>query len=62
MLADPATYQKDGASVPRLRTDLELASGEVERLYAEPSVAAYRPEAVLAQLKHDEISFDSLSF
>jgi hypothetical protein len=27
-----------------------LSQSEVERLYAEPSVAAYRPEAVLAQL------------
>jgi len=29
---------------------IELSHDEVERLYAEPSVAAYRPEAVLAQL------------
>ena len=27
-----------------------LSHAEVERLYAEPSVAAYRPEAVIAQL------------
>jgi hypothetical protein len=27
-----------------------LAHDEIDRLYAEPSVAAYRPEAVLAQL------------
>jgi ATP-binding cassette subfamily F protein uup len=33
-LADPATYQRDGASVPRLRADLDAASTEVERLYA----------------------------
>jgi hypothetical protein len=30
-----------------------LAHDEVERLYAEPSVAAYRPEAVLAELMDD---------
>ena len=28
-----------------------LSHEEVDRLYAEPSVAAYRPEAVMAQLK-----------
>jgi len=28
-----------------------LSHKEVDRLYAEPSVAAYRPEAVMAQLK-----------
>jgi len=27
-----------------------LTHDEIERLYAEPSVAAYRPEAVIAQL------------
>jgi hypothetical protein len=29
---------------------IDLSHDEVERLYAEPSVAAYRPEAVIAQL------------
>jgi ATP-binding cassette subfamily F protein uup len=33
-LADPATYQKDGAAVPRLRAELDAATAEVERLYA----------------------------
>jgi ATP-binding cassette subfamily F protein uup len=33
-LSDPATYATDGASVPRLRAELEAASAEVERLYA----------------------------
>ena len=33
-LADPATYQKDGASVARLRGELEGVTAEVERLYA----------------------------
>jgi len=33
-LADPATYQKDGARVPALRAELAEAAGEVERLYA----------------------------
>jgi ATP-binding cassette subfamily F protein uup len=33
-LADPATYQKDGAAVPRLRAELDAAAAEVERLYA----------------------------
>jgi hypothetical protein len=28
---------------------LELTHGDIERLYAEPSVAPYRPEAVLAE-------------
>src|SRR5262245_54887997 len=28
---------------------VELTHGEIERLYAEPSVAPYRPEAVLAE-------------
>ncbi|MGC3999351.1 MAG: ABC-F family ATP-binding cassette domain-containing protein [Anaeromyxobacter sp.] len=33
-LADPATYQKDGAAVAGLRAELEQVTGEVERLYA----------------------------
>jgi ATP-binding cassette subfamily F protein uup len=33
-LADPATYQKDGARVPALRAELTQATAEVERLYA----------------------------
>jgi ATP-binding cassette subfamily F protein uup len=33
-LADPATYQRDGARVPQLKADLESAGAEVERLYA----------------------------
>jgi hypothetical protein len=33
-LGDPATYQKDGAAVAGMRTDLEVATAEVERLYA----------------------------
>jgi ATP-binding cassette subfamily F protein uup len=33
-LADPETYRKDGAGVSKLRTDLDAASAEVERLYA----------------------------
>ncbi|HYG67573.1 MAG TPA: ABC-F family ATP-binding cassette domain-containing protein, partial [Anaeromyxobacteraceae bacterium] len=33
-LSDPATYQKDGAAVGRLRADLEAATADVERLYA----------------------------
>jgi ATP-binding cassette subfamily F protein uup len=33
-LGDPATYQKDGAAVAGLKTDLEAATTEVERLYA----------------------------
>jgi ATP-binding cassette subfamily F protein uup len=33
-LSDPATYQRDGAGVARLRSDLEAATAEVERLYA----------------------------
>ncbi len=33
-LADPATYQKDGAAVPGLRAELEAATSEVEQLYA----------------------------
>jgi ATP-binding cassette subfamily F protein uup len=33
-LADPATYQRDGAAVPALRADLEAATAEVDRLYA----------------------------
>jgi ABC transport system ATP-binding/permease protein len=32
-LSDPATYQKDGAAIGRLRADLEAATAEVERLY-----------------------------
>jgi len=33
-LADPATYQKAGASVAGMRAELEQVSAEVERLYA----------------------------
>jgi ATP-binding cassette subfamily F protein uup len=33
-LGDPATYQKDGAAVAGMRTDLEAATADVERLYA----------------------------
>jgi len=33
-LSDPATYQKDGAGVARLRAELDAISAEVERLYA----------------------------
>jgi len=33
-LSDPATYQRDGAGVARLRRELEEAGAEVERLYA----------------------------
>ena len=33
-LSDPSTYQRDGASVPRLRGELAEASAEVDRLYA----------------------------
>ncbi len=33
-LADPATYQKDGAAVPGLRAELGRISAEVDRLYA----------------------------
>jgi len=33
-LADPVTYQKDGAAVPRLRAELVRVSAEVDRLYA----------------------------
>jgi hypothetical protein len=29
---------------------MELTHSEVEKLYSEPSVSAYRPEAVVAQL------------
>jgi len=29
---------------------MELSHGEIEKLYSDPSVSAYRPEAVLAQL------------
>jgi hypothetical protein len=29
---------------------MDLAHSEVDRLYAEPSVAAYRPEAVMVEL------------
>jgi ATP-binding cassette subfamily F protein uup len=32
-LGDPATYQKDGAAVAGLRTELEQVTAEVERLY-----------------------------
>jgi hypothetical protein len=38
-----------------------LSQQEVERLYAEPSVAAYRPEAVMAQLV-DRSSVPALCF
>ena len=30
---------------------MELTHGEIEQLYSEPSVRAYRPEAVLAELR-----------
>ncbi len=33
-LSDPATYQKDGASVGALREELERLGAEVDRLYA----------------------------
>jgi len=33
-LADPATYQREGASVPRLRAELGDVAAEVDRLYA----------------------------
>ena len=33
---------------------LELTHGDIERLYAEPSVAPYRPEAVLAEPDESE--------
>jgi ATP-binding cassette subfamily F protein uup len=33
-LADPATYQKAGATVPAMRGELQEASAEVDRLYA----------------------------
>jgi ATP-binding cassette subfamily F protein uup len=33
-LADPATYQKAGATVPAMRAELAEASAEVDRLYA----------------------------
>lgn len=33
---------------------MSLTHGEVDRLYAEPSVAAYRPEAVTARLQGGE--------
>ncbi len=33
-LADPVTYQREGASVPRLRAELGEVAAEVERLYA----------------------------
>ena len=33
-LSDPATYQKDGAAVAGMRSALETATAEVERLYA----------------------------
>jgi hypothetical protein len=32
-------------------TIASLTQGEIDRLYSEPSVAAYRPEPVLAQLE-----------
>jgi hypothetical protein len=38
-----------------------LSHSEVERLYAEPSVAAYRPEAVLAHLP-DQTGIPALCF
>ena len=38
-----------------------LSHSEVERLYAEPSVAAYRPEAVLAHLS-DQTGIPALCF
>ena len=33
-LSAPATYQKDGASVPRLRAELSEVGAEIDRLYA----------------------------
>jgi ATP-binding cassette subfamily F protein uup len=33
-LSDPGTYATDGASVPRLRAELDAATADVERLYA----------------------------
>jgi ATP-binding cassette subfamily F protein uup len=33
-LSDPATYQRDGAGVAKLRADLDAAGAEVDRLYA----------------------------
>jgi ATP-binding cassette subfamily F protein uup len=33
-LSDPATYQREGAGVARLRSDLDAAASEVDRLYA----------------------------
>lgn len=33
-LADPATYQKAGAGVAGMRTELDEVTAEVERLYA----------------------------
>jgi hypothetical protein len=38
-----------------------LAHDEIDRLYAEPSVAAYRPEAVIAQLS-DQSCVPALCF
>lgn len=38
-----------------------LSHEEVDKLYAEPSVAAYRPEAVMAQLK-DQSCIPALCF
>ena len=40
---------------------MDLSHAEVDRLYAEPSVAAYRPEAVIAQLV-DGTHIAALSF
>jgi ATP-binding cassette subfamily F protein uup len=33
-LSDPATYQREGAAVPRLQSELAAAAAEVDRLYA----------------------------
>jgi ATP-binding cassette subfamily F protein uup len=33
-LADPATYQREGAAVPALRAELDATSAEIEQLYA----------------------------
>jgi ATP-binding cassette subfamily F protein uup len=43
-LADPATYQKAGASVPGMRAELDGVTAEVERLYARwQELEAVRP-------------------
>jgi len=40
---------------------MELSQEEIERLYAEPSVRMYRPEAVIAELE-DGVQFPALCF